>query len=114
LTYAALIWWKRTHLTTVKKTVWSYPADYLLGYDRLYEHHTYGAAMETLLDLLPLQLVVEKEARQDAYRLQTALTTLKNQTGDILLFSRWQRKISQFCWLLLTVCYLWRYLIRNI
>jgi hypothetical protein len=23
--------------------VWSYPADYLLGYDRLYEHHTYGS-----------------------------------------------------------------------
>jgi hypothetical protein len=45
--------------------------------------------METLLDLLPLQLVVEKEARQDAYRLQTALIILKNQTGDILLFSRW-------------------------
>jgi hypothetical protein len=26
-----------------KETVWSYPADYLLGYDRLYEHHTYGS-----------------------------------------------------------------------
>jgi hypothetical protein len=25
-----------------KKRVWSYPADYLLGYDRLYKHHTYG------------------------------------------------------------------------
>jgi hypothetical protein len=25
-----------------KKTSWSYPADYLLGYDKLYEHHTYG------------------------------------------------------------------------
>jgi hypothetical protein len=24
-----------------KKTTWSYPADYLLGYDRLYEHHTF-------------------------------------------------------------------------
>jgi hypothetical protein len=26
-----------------KKIVWSYPADYLLGDDRLYEHHTYGS-----------------------------------------------------------------------
>jgi hypothetical protein len=26
-----------------KKTVTSYPAYYLLGYDRLYEHHTYGS-----------------------------------------------------------------------
>jgi hypothetical protein len=33
LTYATLVLWKRTHLTTVKKTVWLYPADYLLGYD---------------------------------------------------------------------------------
>jgi hypothetical protein len=46
--------------------------------------------METLLGLPPLQLVVEKEARQAAY---TAPTFLKNQTGDILLFSRWQRKM---------------------
>jgi hypothetical protein len=26
-----------------KKTVSSYPADNLLGYDRRYEHHTYGS-----------------------------------------------------------------------
>jgi hypothetical protein len=26
-----------------KKSVWSYPAVYLLGYDRLIEHHTYGS-----------------------------------------------------------------------
>jgi hypothetical protein len=63
------------------------------------------AAMETLLGLPLLQLVVEKEARQAAYT---------NQTGDVLLFSRWQRKISQFYWLLLTVCYLWRHFIGNI
>jgi hypothetical protein len=25
-----------------KRTVWSYAADYLLGYDRLYEHHICG------------------------------------------------------------------------
>jgi hypothetical protein len=49
------------------------------------------AAIKTLLP--PLQLVVEEEARQAAY---TAPTILKNQTGDILLFSRWQRKNSQF------------------
>jgi hypothetical protein len=42
LTYAELVWWKNTsdHL---KKIVWSYPADNLLGYDRLYEHHIYGS-----------------------------------------------------------------------
>jgi hypothetical protein len=38
-----LVSWKRTQLASVKKTVWSYPADSLLGYDRLYEHHTYGS-----------------------------------------------------------------------
>jgi hypothetical protein len=63
------------------------------------------AAMETLL--------VEKEARQAAYKC-TAPTILKNQTGDILIFSRWQRKISQFYWHLLTVCYFWWYVIENI
>jgi hypothetical protein len=26
-----------------KETVWSYPADYLVGYERLYELHTYGS-----------------------------------------------------------------------
>jgi hypothetical protein len=25
-----------------KETVWSYPVDYLLGYNRLYVYHTYG------------------------------------------------------------------------
>jgi hypothetical protein len=63
------------------------------------------STMETLLGLPPLQLVVED---------CTASAILKNQTGDILQFSRWHRKISQFYWLLPTVCYLWRYLIGNI
>jgi hypothetical protein len=26
-----------------KESVWSYPADYLHGYDKLYVHHTYGS-----------------------------------------------------------------------
>jgi hypothetical protein len=39
----ALVDKNTSHLTTVKKTFWSYPADYMLGYDRLYEHHTYGS-----------------------------------------------------------------------
>jgi hypothetical protein len=65
-------------------------ADYLLGFDRLYEHHTNGSKGDPPGS--------------------TTSATLKNQTGDILLFSRWQRKISQFYWFLLTVCYLWRYL----
>jgi hypothetical protein len=43
LTYVALVCWKRTHPTTVKKTVWSYPADYLLEHDRLYENQFYGS-----------------------------------------------------------------------
>jgi hypothetical protein len=50
LTYAALVWGKRTHLTAVKTT-------------------TPTATMETLLGLPLLQHVVEKEARQAAYRL---------------------------------------------
>jgi hypothetical protein len=45
-----------------KKTVWSYPADYLLGYDRL-NCTTHTAAMNSLLGLPSLQLVFEKEAR---------------------------------------------------
>jgi hypothetical protein len=43
-----------------------------------------------------------------------APTILKNQTGDIVLFSRWQRNTSLFYLLLLTVCYLCKYLIGNI
>jgi hypothetical protein len=63
LTSAALVWWKRTHLTTVKKQFGHIQRITCLGkltyYDRLYEHHTF-------LGLAPLQLVVEKEARQAA------------------------------------------------
>jgi hypothetical protein len=52
------IWWKRTHLVTVKKTVWSYLAAYLLGYNRLYEHHAYGCNGH------PLQLWLKKRPDQ--------------------------------------------------
>jgi hypothetical protein len=65
-------------------------------------------AIETLLSLPPLQFVVEKEAKQAA-----TPTIFKNQTVDILQFSIWQWKISQFYWLFLTVCYR-RYLVENI
>jgi hypothetical protein len=41
----------------------------------------------TCFGLTPLQLVVEKEARQTAYRLHWS-NLLKNETGDFLLFSR--------------------------
>jgi hypothetical protein len=61
LTCAALVWWKRTHLTTVNRTVWSYQADYLLEYDRLYEHHTYGSNAPSWVS--PLHLMVEKESQ---------------------------------------------------
>jgi hypothetical protein len=83
-----------------KKTVYSYPADYFLGYDN-----------GDLLGLPSLQLVVEKEVRQAAYRLYCSNHFKKSDWG---IFSRWQWKISQFYWLLLTVCYFWRYLIGNI
>jgi uncharacterized protein with PQ loop repeat len=51
-----------------------------------YMSTTPTAAMETLMVLPSLQVVVEKEA-----------------IGDISLFLRWQRKISLFYWVLLTV-----------
>jgi hypothetical protein len=102
LTYAALVWWKRTHLITVKKQFGHIQRITCLGMTGCIST-TPTVAMKTLLGPPPLQLVVEKEARQAAY---TAPTILKNQTGNILLFSKWQRKITHIYWLLLTVCYL--------
>jgi hypothetical protein len=94
-----------------KKTIWSYPADYLLGYDRLYEHHTYGSnrTIETLLGLLPLQLVVVKKARQAAYRLHCSIHFKKSDRGHSAIF----KMATEDFPILLTVC-LWRYLIGNI
>jgi hypothetical protein len=70
---------------------------------------TSKTAMETLLGLAHLQLVVRKETRQATYSLHCSCY-LKNQTGDILLFSRWQRKISQFYWPL--EVFDWKYLVE--
>jgi hypothetical protein len=66
-----------------KKQFGQITVDYLLGYDRLCEHHTYssdGDLPGTITSAL--QLVVEKRLG----RLHTdcaAPTSLKNQTGDI-------------------------------
>jgi hypothetical protein len=57
----------------------------LLGYDRLYEHHTYGSN-ETLLALPPLQLVVEKEARQAAFKLHCSNHFKKSDWGHSAIF----------------------------
>jgi hypothetical protein len=65
-----------------KKTVWSYPANYLLEYDRLYEHHTYGRNG----DPPHLQLVVEKEAKQAAYRLHCSNNLKKSDWGHSAIF----------------------------
>jgi hypothetical protein len=92
LTYAALVWWKRTHLTTVKKQFGHIQHITFLGMTCCMST-TPTAAMETHLGLPPLQRVVEKEARQAAYRLHCFNHFLKSH-WDILLFSRWQRKIS--------------------
>jgi hypothetical protein len=65
------------------------------------------AVIENLLGLPSLQLVVEKEARQAAYTLHCYNLFKKSNWGHSA-FSKWQRMISQFYWLLLTVCYLSR------
>jgi hypothetical protein len=57
-----------------------------LGF-KLFYGITPTAAMETLVGLPPLQLVVEKSPSR-LHTDYTAPTILKNQTGDILLFSR--------------------------
>jgi hypothetical protein len=58
-----------------KKTVYSYPADYFLGYDN-----------GDLLGLPSLQLVVEKEVRQAAYRLYCSNHFKKSDWGHSDIF----------------------------
>jgi hypothetical protein len=87
-----------------------YPADYLLIYDRLYEQHTYGSNGDP-----PHLCNLWFKKRPDRLHTDcTASTILKIRLGKFCQNSKWQRKISQFYWLLLTVFYLWRYLIGNI
>jgi hypothetical protein len=56
--------------------------------------------------------MVEKEARQAAYRLHYSTHFKKITLGTIFYFQ--DDNGTQFYCLLLTVCYLWRYLIGNI
>jgi hypothetical protein len=65
---ATLVWWKRTHLNTVKKQFGHIQRTTCLGMTGCMST-TPTAAMETFLGLPPLQLGVEKEARQNANRL---------------------------------------------
>jgi hypothetical protein len=76
LTYTALVWWKRTHLTTVKKQFGHIQRITCLVM----------IAMETLLGLPPLQLVVEKGARQAAYRLHCSNHFKKSDWGHSAIF----------------------------
>jgi hypothetical protein len=85
LTYAALVWWKRTHVTTVKKQCGHIQRNTCLGMTGCMST-TSTAAMETLLDLPPLQLVVEKEARQAAYRLHGSNYFKKSEWGHSAIF----------------------------
>jgi hypothetical protein len=55
----------------------------LLGNDRLYEHHTYGSNVGSLP---PLQLVVERKARQAAYRLHSSNRFKKSNWGHSAIF----------------------------
>jgi hypothetical protein len=75
LTYTALVWWKKTHLTTVEKLVWSYLADYLLGYDKLYEHHTYDSN----------EYPPGATTRQTAYRLHCSIFKMATEDFPVLL-----------------------------
>jgi hypothetical protein len=74
---ATLVWWKRTNVTTVKKTVWSYQRITCLGMT------TPTAAMETHLCNLWF-----KKRPGWLHTDCTAPAILKNQTGDTLLFTR--------------------------
>jgi hypothetical protein len=95
LPYAALVWWEKNTSDHCKKIVWSYLADYLLGYDRRYEHHTYGSNGD-LPGSTTSATCGWKGGQAGCQVDYTAPIILKNQNGDIRLFSRWQRKSFQF------------------
>jgi hypothetical protein len=80
LIFAALVWWKRTHLTTVKKLFGNIQQITCLDMTG-FMSTTPTAAIDTHLGLPPLQLVVEKEARQVAYRLHCS-NNFKMATED--------------------------------
>jgi hypothetical protein len=67
LTYAALVWWKRTHLL-LKKQIGHIQRITCLGMTGCMRT-TPTVTIGTLPGLSSLQLLVEKEARQAAYRL---------------------------------------------
>jgi hypothetical protein len=87
LTYAALVWWKRTHLTIVKKQFGHIQRITCSGMTGCMST-THTAAMETLLGLLSPQLVVEKETWQAAYRLHCCSNNFKKSDwGHSAIFS---------------------------
>ena len=71
LTYAAVIWWPRTRYTTVSKQlthVQRLACLYITGAMRT----TPTAAMELLVDLVPLPTFIQQEAMMAYYRLRAA------------------------------------------
>jgi hypothetical protein len=85
LTYAALVWWKRTHLITVKKQFGHILWITCLGMTGCMST-THTVAMETLLGLPPVQFVVLKEARQAAYKLHCSNHFKKSDWGHSAIF----------------------------
>jgi hypothetical protein len=83
LTYAALVWWKRTG--HCKKQYGHIQRLTCLGMTGCMST-TPSAAMETLLGLPPLQLVVEKEVRQAAYRLHCSDHFKKSDRAHSAIF----------------------------
>jgi hypothetical protein len=113
LTNAALVWWKRTHLTTVKKQFGYIQRITCLGMTGCMST-TPTTTMETFLGLPPLQLVVEKETRQAAYRLHCSNHFKKSDWGHSAIFKMATKDFSVLMALSDSICYLWRYLIGNI
>lgn len=71
ITYAAIVWWPRTRLEEAKRRLTQVQRLACLGITGAMRT-TPTAALESLLDLPPLYLVVESEAKAAAYRLANA------------------------------------------
>jgi hypothetical protein len=85
LTYAALIWWKRTYLTTVKKQFAHIQCITCLGISDC-TSTTPTAALEVFLGLSSLQVVVAKEAIPAAYRLHCSGHFKKSDWGHSAIY----------------------------
>lgn len=68
--YGAVVWWTRTKLTSVKNQLTKLQRIACVGITGAMRTSP-TAALEALLDLLPLDLFVKKEAELGAFRLQT-------------------------------------------